>query len=103
MLKPKYFLFLFCLILILLSAYYLIPITPIKNRYIAPPNQVENQQKKYDYYEISDEADQKNLMRIPVVVNIGDELITDDNKLYRVTRIEENHAYAAFIRKVKLR
>ncbi|MDF2565089.1 MAG: hypothetical protein K0Q53_1484 [Massilibacillus sp.] len=103
MLKPKHFLFLFCLILILLSTYYLIPITPLKNRYISPPTQVDTIQKKYDYYDISDEADQKNLMRIPVVVNIGDELITEDNKLYRVTRIEENHAYAAFIRNVKLR
>jgi hypothetical protein len=103
MLKPKHFLFSLCIILIFGATYYFLFISPIKNRYIAPSNQIDAVQKSYDYYDITDETDQKVLMRIPVVVNIGDELLTDDNKLYRVTRIEENHAYAAFIRTVKLR
>ncbi|MBP2633752.1 MAG: hypothetical protein H6Q70_4380 [Firmicutes bacterium] len=103
MLKPKHFLFLLCIMLIFGATYYFLFIAPIKNRYIAPSNQINALQKNYDYYDISDENDLKVLMRIPVVVNIGDELITEDNKLYRVTKIEENHAYAAFIRKVNLR
>ena len=37
-------------------------------------------------------------MTVSIVVTIGDELITEDNKLYRVVRMDENKAYARYVR-----
>jgi hypothetical protein len=59
-------------------------------------------QKVYDYYFILDEADGRSLMYVPLVVNIGDEILTEENKLYKVVKIEENRAYARFVEDVNL-
>lgn len=59
--------------------------------------------KKYAYYRIIDEKTEKTLMTIssgPVMK--GDELITEDNKLYVVVKVEGNNAYARFVEKVRL-
>jgi hypothetical protein len=59
-------------------------------------------QKAYDYYFILDEADGRSLMYVPLAVNIGDEVLTEENKLYKVVKIEENRAYARFVEDVNL-
>jgi len=59
-------------------------------------------QKIYDYYIILDEVDGHSLMYVPLVVNIGDEILTEENKLYKVVKIEENRAYARFVEEVNL-
>jgi len=41
-------------------------------------------------------------MYVPLVVSVGDELISEDNRYYRIVRIEENRAYARFVRDVNL-
>lgn len=102
MFRPKYFLFFLCSIFLIFLLYYFLFSAPIKNRYIVPSPELKTTQKLYDYYEINDEKDNTMLMRIPVVVTVGDELITEDNKLYRVTKIEENQAYAKFIKNITL-
>lgn len=49
----------------------------------------------YEYYIIQDEATGNTLMYVSVVtVNIGDELVVDNGKWYRVVRVENNIAYA---------
>jgi len=49
----------------------------------------------YEYYIIKDEATDNILMYVSVVkVSVGDELLMDTGKWYRVMRVEENIAYA---------
>lgn len=52
----------------------------------------------YPYYFIYEEKSGHHLMTVSIVVTIGDELITEDNKLYRVVRMDENKAYARYVR-----
>lgn len=59
-------------------------------------------QKVYDYYLIIDEQDGHTIMYVPLVVSVGDELISEDNKYYQIVRIEENRAYARFVKNVDL-
>lgn len=59
-------------------------------------------QKVYDYYLILDESDGHSLMYVPLVVNIGDEILTEENKLYKVVKVEENRAYARFVEDINL-
>lgn len=59
-------------------------------------------QKVHEYYIIIDEATGRNLMYVPLVVSIGDEVITEENKRYEVVRVEENRAYARFVEAVDL-
>ncbi len=59
-------------------------------------------QKVYDYYLILDEADGHSLMYVPLVVSVGDEILTEENKLYQVIKIEENRAYARFVKDINL-
>ena len=75
--------------------------------HILPLNILSVQQKPdtqqlYDYYIILDEIDGHSLMYVPLVVNVGDEVLTDENKRYKVTRIEENRAFARFVEDVNL-
>lgn len=70
-------------------------------------NTIQNQPdekplKVYDYYTIIDEKTGAHLMVIPLVVRVGDEVITEDNKRFRVVKVVENEAYARFIEKVHL-
>ncbi len=41
-------------------------------------------------------------MYVPVVVSIGDELVSDQNKRYKIVKIEENQAYARFVEDLNL-
>jgi hypothetical protein len=59
-------------------------------------------QKVYDYYIIIDEQDGKTLMYVPLVVSVGDELISEENKYYKIVKIEDNRAYARFVKDVNL-
>ena len=59
-------------------------------------------QKVYDYYMILDEQDNHTLMYVPLAVNIDDEVLSEENKLYVIVKIEENRAYARFVRDVNL-
>lgn len=59
-------------------------------------------QKVYDYYYILDEEDGHTIMYVPLVVSVGDELISEDNRYYRVVRIEENRAYARFVKNINI-
>lgn len=59
-------------------------------------------QKAYDYYLIIDIESERTLMYVPLVVNVGDEVISEENKRYQVVRIEENRAYARFVEYVDL-
>lgn len=54
------------------------------------------------YYVITDESGLRELMRVRVAVNVGDEVLAEDNKLYEVTRVEDNHAFAKYVKQVKL-
>lgn len=59
-------------------------------------------QKVYEHYVILEEETDRMLMYVPLVVSIGDELITEENKRYEIVRIEENRAYARFVENVGL-
>lgn len=63
-----------------------------------PPAQPE----AHEYYTIIDEADGHTLMYIPVTAQIGDEVLAEDNKLYRITRLQDHTAYASFVQDVNL-
>lgn len=60
-------------------------------------------QKVYDFYTIIDEETDRTLMYVPFEVHVADELISEENKRYRVIRIEENRAYARFVENVNLK
>ncbi|WP_425059775.1 hypothetical protein SCACP_03830 [Sporomusa carbonis] len=59
-------------------------------------------QKVYDYYIIMDEDTGETLMYVPLVVSVGDELISEKNKRYRVVKVEGNQAYARFVEDLNL-
>ncbi|MGI6092617.1 MAG: stage II sporulation protein P [Veillonellaceae bacterium] len=59
-------------------------------------------QKVYDYYLIIDEQTNQTIMYVPLVVSIGDEVISEENKYYEIVRIEENRAYARFIKHIEI-
>lgn len=52
----------------------------------------------YPYYFIYEEKSGHHLMTVSIVVTMGDELISEDNKLYRIVRVDENKAYARYVR-----
>lgn len=59
-------------------------------------------QKIYDYYIIMEETTGAVLMRVPLIVSVGDELISEDNKRYRIVKVEENRAYARYIEDINI-
>ncbi|QDR78772.1 stage II sporulation protein P [Sporomusa termitida] len=59
-------------------------------------------QKIYDYYIIIEENTGEVLMYVPLVVSPGDELISENNKRYRIVKVEENQAYARFVENLNL-
>ncbi|MDR3561496.1 MAG: stage II sporulation protein P [Negativicutes bacterium] len=73
--------------------------------YLLPIQQKPEQTppKTYAYYEILDAENDQPLLFVSVVVSVGDEVITEENKRYQVVRIEENRAYARFVENVDLR
>lgn len=88
---------LLCSILIL-SFLHLIPLN-IFSIQQKPETETQN---VYDYYYILDETDGHSLMYVPLVVSVGDEILTEENKLYKVVKIEENRAYARFVKDINL-
>ena len=56
----------------------------------------------YDYYYIYAEEDGRELMRVPVAISIDDELITEDNKRYRIIKVEDNKGVARYVEEVDL-
>lgn len=86
-------------IVLLLFLLYLLPLDnllPVQRKPNTPP------QKAYDYYVVVDESTQDVLMYVPLVVSVNDELITEDNRLFRVVQVDGNTAYARFVRPVHL-
>jgi hypothetical protein len=59
-------------------------------------------QKAYDYYIIIEEDTKEILMYVPVVVNVDDELISEQNKRYKIVKVEGNQAYARFVEDLNL-
>ena len=57
----------------------------------AKPN--KQSQQIHNYYLIVDEQTQETLMYVPIVVNIGDEVLSEKNVKYIIVKIEENIAY----------
>jgi hypothetical protein len=60
-------------------------------------------QRVYDYYLIIDEQDGHTIMYVPLIAQIGDEVLSEENKLYTIVRIEENRAYAKFKKNIQLK
>lgn len=83
----------------ILSSLHLLPLNmlPVQQK----PEQTP--QKVYDYYLIIDEVNNQTLMYVPLVVSIGDEVITEENKRYQIVKIEENRAYARFVEYVDIK
>ncbi len=80
------------------SALHILPL----NIFSVQQKPVPEPQKIYDYYIILDEIDGHSLMYVPLVVNVGDEVLTEENKRYKIVRIEENRAFARFVEDVSL-
>lgn len=87
-----------CIIIALLAFLHMLPL----NIFSIQQKPEQAPQKVYDYYLIIDEQNDQTIMYVPLVVSIGDEVISEDNKYYQVVRIEENRAYARFIKNIDL-
>lgn len=85
-------------IVILYAVSYLLPLNLLSIQ--QKPEQ--QPQKLYDYYIIYDEETGKDLMYVPLVVSVDDEIITDENKRYKVVKVIENRAYARFVENISL-
>ena len=87
--------------LFVLLAFYTFDFQSDKNFSSLPTPEI-NATEKFDYYIISDETDTKELMRVSMRVYIGDEVLAEDNSLYRIVKIEGNHAFARYVKKIHL-
>ncbi|CQR71569.1 hypothetical protein SOV_03590 [Sporomusa ovata DSM 2662] len=83
--------------IVIIGVYY-IPLT----MFSVQPKPEQTPQKIYDYYIIVEEDTKEILMYVPVVVNVGDELVSDQNKRYKIIKVEENQAYARFVEDLNL-
>ena len=101
MLKRRYLFIIIGFLISLLFAFSFLHILPL-NLFSVQQKPTPQSQKIYDYYIIIDEVDNHSLMYVPLVVNIGDEVLTEENKRYKVVRIEQNRAIARFVENVKL-
>nr|WP_092073734.1 stage II sporulation protein P [Dendrosporobacter quercicolus]NSL47944.1 stage II sporulation protein P [Dendrosporobacter quercicolus DSM 1736]SDM66388.1 hypothetical protein SAMN04488502_106149 [Dendrosporobacter quercicolus] len=102
MLKRRLLLIAGALLLIGCIAVSSIHLLPLENFLLIQQKPEQTPQKVYDYYIIVDEETGNHLMYVPLVVGIGDEVLSEDNKLYQVVRVEGNQAYARFVRDVDL-
>jgi stage II sporulation protein P len=59
-------------------------------------------EQHYEYYYIYAEEDGRELMRVPIAINVGDELITEDNKRYKVVKVEGDKGIATYVETVSL-
>lgn len=99
--KRRHILLLILALIVILCSFKLLPTLP-PNMFSIQQKPTPQPQKNYDYYIIVDEIDNHNLMYVPVIVNIGDEVISEENKRYKVVRIEQNRAFARFVENVTL-
>lgn len=95
---PKGVSILFIVIIATIAVFYYIPL----NLFSIQQKPEHPAQKKYDHYTIYEEETGEILMYVPLVVNVGDELISENNKLYKVVKVEENQAYARFVENLNL-
>ena len=58
--------------------------------------------KVYDYYVVVEETTNEVLMYVPIVINVGDELVSEQNKRYKIVKVEENYGYARFVEDLNL-
>ena len=79
--------------ILMASFLHLIPL----NLFSVPQKPSQQPQQMHEYYVIYDEKTGQVLMYVPLVVNVGDELLTEDDKRYEVVKVEENRAYARFV------
>lgn len=100
-LNRRHALIILLILLLSVSAFSALHILPL-NLFSIQQKPAPEPQKLYDYYTIVDEADGHSLMYVPLVVNVGDEVLTEENKRYKIIRIEQNRAFARFIEKVNL-
>lgn len=80
-------------------AIYYFPLTLLS----VQPKPEQVQPKVYDYYIIVEEDTLEILMYVPIVVNVGDELVSDKNKRYKIVKVEENYGYARFVEDINLK
>jgi hypothetical protein len=85
-------------LLLLLALSHLMPL----NFMSVQPKPEQQPQKVYDYYIIFDEVSGVDLMYVPLIVSVGDEVITEENKRYTIIKVEENRAYARFVEDINL-
>lgn len=79
-----------------------LPDTPPLPKNEPPAYESQRGEKLYQHYTITDESGTNELMRVSVPVRVNDEILSGDNKLYRVFRVKDNQAYARFVRQVRL-
>ncbi len=99
--KRRHLLVTIIILLSLLFTFSFLHVLPL-NLFSVQQKPAPHPQKIYDYYIIVDEIDDHSLMYVPLVVNVGDEVLTEENKKYKVVRIEQNRAIARFVEEVKL-
>lgn len=97
----RYLMITILIILLSLFAFSMLHILPL-NLFSVQQKPTPQSQKLYDYYTIIDEADGHSLMYVPLVVNVGDEVLTEENKRYKIIKIEQNRALARFMENVNL-
>lgn len=100
-LNRRHLLVIMLIILLSLSAFSALHILPL-NLFSIQQKPTPQPQKLYDYYTIIDEVDGHSLMYVPLVVNVGDEVLTEENKRYKIVKVEQNRAFARFIENVNL-
>ena len=96
MLRRRFFLIIITVVIgaaVLVGTFHLIPL----NIFSVQQKPQQEPQKIHEYYIIYDEKSGRDLMYVPLVVSVGDEILTEDNHLYRIVRVEENRAYARFV------
>lgn len=84
--------------LIAITAGYYVPLSlfPVQQKpEQAPP-------KVYDYYIVVEENTNEVLMYVPLVINVGDELVSEQNKRYKIVKVVENYGYARFVENLNL-
>lgn len=99
--KRRHLLITIIIILVSLSVFSALHILPL-NLFSVQQKPAPQPQKIYDYYTIVDEANGHSLMYVPLVVNVGDEVLTEENKRYKIVKIEQNRAFARFVENVNL-
>lgn len=99
--KRRYLFITIIIILLTISVFSMLHIVPL-NFFSVQQKPTPAPQKVYDYYTIIDEVDGHNLMYVPLVVNVGDEVLTEENKRYKIVKIEQNRAFARFVENVNL-